>query len=111
MIKIGNRTVVATFPNLQVPLGERVEIALQSHVHGLPNGLLTVDFTDDGGAAGMSYNGLSFVLKNWNSELGNSTPAPVPLVHLAVGGVLEAMITSQKHPSHHLLSIQLLHKQ
>ena len=111
MIKIGQRVLIANFPQLQIPQGDEAEIDIDVFNWKLK---LQVAFEDSGTDQGirllpLGTDGVRLVFQNWSNSLGITLMVPGKLALLQAGGALEFMAANYRIGSTNILSLQLLH--
>jgi hypothetical protein len=110
MISIGNRAVIANFPQLQVPKGDEVRINLDVQGWKLQ---ITVAFLDQGSDQGIEVkpepNGVRLVFRNWSNSIGAALKVPAQLAVLSDGSAVEFLAANYRVGDTNLFSLQLLH--
>lgn len=111
MIKIGRRTLIANFPQIQIPKGEEAEIDIDVYGWKLK---IIIEFQDVGTEQGIQIqsNGndsVRMIFQNWANPIGSSLKVPARLALLQQGGALEFLATNYRIVETNLFSLQLLH--
>lgn len=111
MIRIGKRTLLANFPQLQIPKGEEAEIDIDVYGWKLK---ITIEFRDDGTEQGIQIqstgsDGVRLIFQNWSNPIGSSLKSPARLALLQQGGALDFLVTNYRIIDTNLFSLQLLH--
>lgn len=110
MITIGNRELIANFPQLQIPKDEEAKIDIDVYGWKLK---ITVQFKDIGPEQGVEIqptpDGVRLVFNNWSNSIGIALKVPARLAILKVGGTLDFLAANYRIGETNLFSLQLLH--
>lgn len=111
MIKVGKRTVVASFPQLQIPVGEELSLEIPVFDWQLK---LQIAFEDAGTEqhiklVPIASDSVRLVFQGWNNSLGTSLQAPAGIAQLQAGGNLEFLAANYRIGNTNLLSLQFMH--
>ena len=111
MITIGERALLANFPQLQIPRGEEARLNIEVQGWRLP---ITVSFVDQGTEQGIEVrpenDGVRLEFRNWSNPIGSALKTPGHIATLTDGSRIEFLAVNYRIGDTNIFSLQLLHQ-